>query len=100
MVMVDVEAADLLLRDRGEDAQASGGVLGGGCVAVEDLFAVGTSGFGGAVGVEDQLPAAAVDADVVVVLAGQDEVVDRCLAAVLLVAQVVHVAVDGGAAAF
>jgi hypothetical protein len=38
-------------------------------MAVEHLLAVGTSGLGGAVGVEGELPAAAVDADVVVVLA-------------------------------
>jgi hypothetical protein len=50
-------------------------LLGGWCVTVEDLLAVGASGFGGAVGVEDQLPAVAVDADVVVELAGQDAVV-------------------------
>jgi hypothetical protein len=57
-------------------------------VAVQDLFAVGASGFGGAVGVEDELPALAVDADVVVELADQDEVVQGSLAAVFLVAQV------------
>ena len=62
----------------------------------EDLPAVGTSRFGGAVGVQDELPAAAVDADVVVELADQDAVVDGGLPAVLLVAQVVHVAVDRG----
>jgi len=38
-------------------------------VAVQDVTAVGAAGFGGAVGVEDELPAAAVDADVVVELA-------------------------------
>ena len=42
--------------------------LSGWCVAVEDLLAVGTSGFGGAVGVQGELPAAAVNADVVVEL--------------------------------
>jgi hypothetical protein len=36
---------------------------------VQDVTAVGAAGFGGAVGVEDELPAAAVDADVVVELA-------------------------------
>jgi hypothetical protein len=45
-------------------------------VAVQGLFTVGTSGFGGAVGVEDELPASSVDADVVVELADQDEVVE------------------------
>jgi hypothetical protein len=45
-------------------------------VAVEDLLAVGAAGLGGAVGVQGELPAAAVDADVVMVLAGQDEVVE------------------------
>ena len=69
-------------------------------MAVQDLFAVGTSGFGGAVGVEGQLPAAPVDADVVVELAQQDQVVDGGLAAVLFVPQVVDVAVDRGPAAF
>jgi hypothetical protein len=44
-------------------------------VAVEDLFAVGAAGLSGAVGAEGELPAAAVDADVVVELACQDEVV-------------------------
>jgi hypothetical protein len=44
-------------------------------VAAEDLFAVGTSGLGGAVGMQGELPASAVDADVVVVLTQQDEVV-------------------------
>ena len=54
----------------------------------QDAAAVGAAGFGGAVGVEDELPAAAVDADVVVELADQDEVVQGSLAAVFLVAQV------------
>jgi hypothetical protein len=45
-------------------------------VAVEDLCAVGAAGLGGAVGVEKELPASSVDADVVVVLAEQDEVVE------------------------
>jgi hypothetical protein len=45
-------------------------------VGSEDLAAVGTSGLGGAVGVEDQLPAVAVDADVMMELADQDEVVE------------------------
>src|ERR1700684_777512 len=77
----------------------SGRVLGRRGVTMEHLPAVGTSGLGGAVGVEDELPAAAVDADVVVVLAGQDEIFQGGLAAVFLVAQVVHVAVDRRAAA-
>ena len=54
---------------------------------------------GGAVGVEGELPALSVDADVVVELADQDEVAECGLAAVLLVSQVVDVAVGGGAAA-
>jgi hypothetical protein len=45
-------------------------------VAVEHLPAVGAAGLGGAVGVEGELPASSVDADVVVVLAEQDEVVE------------------------
>ena len=77
----------------------SGGVFGGWGVAVEDLLAVGAAGFGGAVGVEDELPASAVDAHVVVVPARQDEVFQGGLAAVFLVAQVADVAVDRGAAA-
>ena len=46
-----------------------------------------------------ELPATAVDADVVMELADQDEVVRRGIASVFLVPQVVDVAVDGGAAA-
>src|SRR5215831_11456969 len=65
---------------------------------VEDLPA-GAVCRGGAVGVEDQLPAPAVDAHVVVELAQQHAVADAGLAAVLLVPQVVHVAIDGGPAA-
>jgi hypothetical protein len=41
-------------------------------MAVKDLLPVGTSGLGGAVGVQDELPASAVDADVMVILADQD----------------------------
>jgi hypothetical protein len=52
----------------------SGGVFGGWGVAVEGLLAVGAAGFGGAVGVQGELPASAVDADVVVELADQDAV--------------------------
>jgi hypothetical protein len=43
---------------------------------VEDLFAGGAAGLGGAVGVQGELPAAAVDAGVVMELTGQDEVVE------------------------
>src|SRR5215470_1217520 len=74
------------------------GSEGGGCVAAEDL-AVGSAGFGGAVGVQGELPAAAVDAHVVVELAQQDAVADAGVAAVFLVPEVVHVAPGGGAAA-
>jgi hypothetical protein len=63
------------------------------------MRAVGTSGFGGAVGVENKLPAAAVDAHVMVILTNQSTILDRSFAADLLVSQVVHVAVDRGAAA-
>jgi hypothetical protein len=68
-------------------------------VAVEDLFAVGAAGFGGAIGVEGKVPAVSVDADIVVILTEQDEVVEGGLPPVLLVAQVMDVAVGGGAAA-
>jgi hypothetical protein len=60
---------------------------------------VGAAGFGGAVGVEGEAPAAAVDADVVVELADQGAVGNRGVAAVGLVAQVVDVAPGGGAVA-
>jgi len=65
----------------------------------EDLPAVGTSGLRGAVGVEGQLPAAAVNADVMVEGAQQDAVGQGRLAAFSLVAQVVNVAVHCRAAA-
>src|SRR5271166_1320138 len=52
-------------------------------------------GGGGAVGVEYEPPAAAVDAHVVVELAQQHAVADGGLAAVGLVLQVVHVAPGG-----
>jgi hypothetical protein len=68
-------------------------------MAVKDLLVVGAAGFGGAVGVHDEPPAPSVDADVVVVLAGQDTVFDRSFAAVSLMAQVVDVTVGGGAVA-
>jgi hypothetical protein len=45
--------------------------------------------------VEDEPPSLPVDADVVVVLAEQDAVPDGCLAAVGLVPQMMHIAVDG-----
>ena len=48
---------------------------------------------------QDQLPAAPVDAHVMVELAYQDAVLHRSLAAVSLVPQVVHVAADRRAAA-
>jgi hypothetical protein len=51
-----------------------GGGFGGWGVAVEDVPAVGAPGFRGAVGVEDELPASAVDTHVMVVLADQDAV--------------------------
>jgi hypothetical protein len=49
-------------------------------MAAEDL-AVGGDGLCGAVGVEDEFPAEAVDADLVVILAQQDEVLQAGLAA-------------------
>src|SRR5215831_4122950 len=67
-------------------------------VAAQDL-PVGAAGLGGAVGVQDELPAPAVDEHVVVELAQQHAVLDGGLAAVLLVPQVVHVAVHRGPAA-
>src|SRR5215470_20226498 len=67
-------------------------------VAAEDL-AAGSAGLGGAVGVQDDLPAPAVDAHVVVELAQQDAVADAGRAAVFLVPDVVHVAPGGGPAA-
>ena len=59
---------------------------------MQDL-AFGAMGGGGGVRVEDEPPAPAVDADVVVELAHQDAVSHGGLAAVLFVAQVVHIAV-------
>jgi hypothetical protein len=56
------------------------------------LLAVGAAGLSGAVGVEGELPAAAVDAAVVMELTEQDEVVYRGLAVVFFVPQVLHVA--------
>ena len=66
--------------------------LGGGWpMAAEDL-AVGGASFGRAVGMEDQGPAEAVDADLVVVLAEQDQVRQAGLAAVGAVHDVVDLA--------
>jgi len=59
------------------------GAEGGGRVAAEDL-AVGAAGLGGAVGVQDELPAPAVDADVVVELAQQHAAAGAGGAAVFL----------------
>src|SRR5580693_1577730 len=67
-------------------------------MAVKDL-ALRAVGGGGAVGVEHEPPAAAVDADVVVELAEQHAVGDGGCAAVFLVLQVVDVAPGGGSAA-
>src|SRR5580700_1728009 len=67
-------------------------------MAVQDL-AVGSVGGGGAVGVQDEAPAAAVDADVVVELAQQHALAHGGFAAVFLVLQVVHVAPGGGSPA-
>jgi hypothetical protein len=63
------------------------------------VAAVGAAGFGGAVWVQDQLPAAAVDADVVMKVTYQGAIGRRGFAAVGFVAQVVDVAVDRGAVA-
>lgn len=52
------------IRSRLRCGRSAGPRIGRG-VAVEDLAAVGAVGFGGAVGVEDELPASSVDADVV-----------------------------------
>src|SRR5215831_12346521 len=74
------------------------GSEGGRCVAAQDL-AAGSAGLGGAVGVQDDLPAPAVDAHVVVELAQKHAILGRRLAAVFLVPDVVHVAPGGGPAA-
>jgi hypothetical protein len=63
------------LRQDREPLLPLGRLLGGRGVAVEDLLAVGAAGFGAAVGMKEELPAVAVDADVVVELADQDKVV-------------------------
>ena len=65
----------------------------------EDLAAVGASGLGGSVGVEGELPAVAVDAEIMVELAQNDTVIYRSLPTVLLVPQVVYVAMHRRAAA-
>src|SRR5580658_9180551 len=69
---------------------------GGRAVAVQDLGAVGVPGGGGAVGVQDELPAPAVDGDLVVEEAEEDAVCDAGGAAVGLVADVVDLAGGGG----
>ena len=76
----------------------SGGSVGGRGMAVQDLLAIGASGFCGAVGVEGELPAFAVDADVMVELAYQSQVIQGGLAAVCFMAEVVDVAVHCRAA--
>ena len=58
-----------------------------------------SAGLGGAVGVQDDLPAPAVDADIMMKLAQQHAVAGAGRAAVFLVPDVVHVAPGGGAAA-
>lgn len=73
-------------------------LAGGWSVAAED-FAVWAVGFGGAVGVEDEVPAEAVDANLMVVLAEQDEVRQAGPAAVGAADDVVDVASGGGPAA-
>ena len=67
-------------------------------MAVQHL-PVGPVGGGGAVGVQHEAPAAAVDGDVLVELAQLHAVADGCLAAVGFVLQVVDVAPGGGPAA-
>src|ERR1700757_1147617 len=69
---------------------------GGWTVAVEDLGAVRIPRGGGAVGVQDQLPAPAVDDDLVMKKAEQNAGLDAGGAAVLLVADVVDLASGGG----
>src|SRR5580658_6264705 len=69
---------------------------GGRAVAVQDLGAVGVPGGGGAVGVQDEGPAPAVDGDLVVEEAEQDAVCDAGGAAVGLVPDVVDLAGGGG----
>jgi hypothetical protein len=60
-------------------------------MASESLAAIGAAGFHGAVGMEDDLPAPAMDARFVVEFAEKPAVIDRRLAAVALVPDVVHV---------
>src|ERR1700733_9032026 len=67
-------------------------------MAVQDL-ALGPVSRRGPVGVQDEPPAAAVDADVVVELAQQHALAHGGFAAVGLVLQVVHVAPGGGSPA-
>ncbi len=68
----------------------------GWCVAVQDVASVGAVCFGGAVGVQDDLPAPPVDADVVVELAHENTIADTGVAAVFLMVDVVDVAPGGG----
>ena len=79
-------------------AVAIGGLFAWWLVAVDDL-PVGAVGGGGGVGVQDEAPAAAVNADIMVELAQKGAVPQGGFAAVALVAQVVDVAVGGGLAA-
>src|SRR5450756_282552 len=74
------------------------GLGAGWCVAAEDL-AAGAVGAGGPVGEELDVPAPAVDADVVVVLAQQDAVPDAGRAAVLEAVSYTHLAAGGAPAA-
>jgi hypothetical protein len=67
---------------------------------VRNVAAVGTSGLGGAVGVEDELPASSMNADIMMELTHQGTILHGRFAAVFLVAEVVHVAVNRRAPAF
>jgi hypothetical protein len=69
---------------------------GGWAVAVQDLGVVGVPGGGGAVRVEGECPAPAVDGDLVVEEAQQDAVADAGGSAVGLVPDVVDLAGGGG----
>src|SRR5579863_6643617 len=63
---------------------------------MEDLGAVGVPGGGGAVGVQDELPAPAVDDHLMMVETEQNAVFDAGGAAVGLVPDVVDLAAGGG----
>src|SRR5579859_2017574 len=63
---------------------------------MQDFGAVGVPGGGGAVGVQDQGPAPAVDHDLVVIAAEQDAVFEAGVAAVGFVLDVVDLARGGG----